>query len=195
MPNNIVAGVEPWGGRTRAVIVDHTGPASYALGGEALNPSSTLGGSNVFGLASFYKIDGGVSNSGNYRADGIYSGNGPRPSVKLKWTYNGSGIGVDAVTQNVAGSAMTVGTTVPIVFAGGGGTGAAGTITVLTATTFSVQITSPGTGYSTAPTATVSGTGGTPPTLTTSLGFNTGGEVAATTNLTTESVRLLVLGG
>ena len=144
MPNNIVAGVEPWGGRTRAVIVDHTGPASYALGGEALNPSSTLGGSNVFGLASFYKIDGGISNSGNYRADGIYSGNGPRPSVKLKWVYNGGGIGVDSVVQNAAGSGMTPGTIVPIVFAGGGGSGAAGTLTVLTATTFSSVITSPG---------------------------------------------------
>lgn len=81
------------------------------------------------------------------------------------WTYSGKQ-GVSSVVQNVAGSGMTPGTVVPLVFSGGGGQGAAGTLTVLTATTFSIQITNTGAGYTSAPTVTVSGTGGTPPTLT-----------------------------
>lgn len=104
------------------------------------------------------------------------------------WRYSGKQ-GV-AVTQNVAGSGMTVGTTVPIVFSGGTGGGAAGTVTVLTATTISINITNAGS-YTVAPTATVSGTGGTPPTLTVALSPSTAatGPVAAGTNLSAEQVQ------
>ncbi len=65
------------------------------------------------------------------------------------------------------GTGMTVGT-YPLVFTGGGGTGAAGTLTVLTPLTFSVTLTSFGSGYVTAP-AVSAATGGTPPVLTASV--------------------------
>ncbi len=87
---------------------------------------------------------------------------------------------------------MTVGVTAPIVFAGGTGSGAVGTITTLTATTISISITNPGV-YTVAPTATVSGTGGTPPTLTVGLA-TAGAQVTAGVNLTGETVRLNYIG-
>jgi len=54
------------------------------------------------------------------------------------------------------GSGMTVGA-YPLAFTGGGGTGAAGTLTVLTATSFSVVLTNQGSGYTSAPTVTATG--------------------------------------
>jgi hypothetical protein len=90
----------------------------------------------------------------------------PFPSIDLprKGTVNVSE-GVTAVT-GTGGTGMTPGT-YPLVFAGGTGSGAAGTITVLTATTFQTVITNPGS-YTVAPTVTAA-TGGTPPTLTAAI--------------------------
>jgi hypothetical protein len=103
------------------------------------------------------------------------------------WQYSGN-LGV-AVVQNVAGSGMTVGVTVPLVFAGGtGGTGAAGTFTTTSATTGYITITNSGSGYTAAPTATVTGTGGTPPTLTVTA-FPGYGPVPNTTNLSAETLQ------
>ena len=96
MPNTAVSGVEPWGGRTRAIVVDHTGPTSYTTGGELLSQSSTLGGSNVFGLASFNLIDTAVSFSGNYRVDCLYGGLGPRSAVRLRWSAINNAVLTDA---------------------------------------------------------------------------------------------------
>ena len=189
MSNTTVAGVEPWGGRSRAVILDHTGPSSYALGGESLSQSSTLGGSNVFGLAGFYKVDGGLTVSGNYRVDASYGGTGSRPSIKLKWTYAGNQLGVDGVTSS-GGSGMTAGT-YPLTFSAGNATG---TITVSTSAVTAINITSPGSGYLAIPTVSAA-TGGTPPTLTAYVGTSVGGEVVAGTNLSGETVRLLAIGG
>jgi hypothetical protein len=86
MGNNAVVGVEPWGSRSRAVFVDHTGPASYPTGGEILTQSNSFGGSNPFGLASFNELVGGLTVSGNYRVDCLYGGTGIRQTVKLKWS-------------------------------------------------------------------------------------------------------------
>ena len=103
------------------------------------------------------------------------------------WQYSGN-LGVSSVVQNAAGVGMTPGTVVPIVFAGGNGTGAAGTVTVLTATTVAIALTNPGAGYTSTPTATVSGTGGTPPTLTAAV-YPGYGPVANTTNLSGETLQ------
>jgi hypothetical protein len=109
------------------------------------------------------------------------------------------------VVQNAAGIGMTApsGTQAPMTFSGGNGTGAAGYITVTGATTCTITITNPGTGYTTAGTATVSNTitGGTAPTLTvsvgtgaavsaTGLGPSDGIEVAVSTNLSAEQVQI-----
>ena len=102
------------------------------------------------------------------------------------WQYSGN-LGV-SVAQNAAGSGMTPGTVVPLVFSGGtGGYGAAGYVTVLTATTIAITITNSGSGYTAAPTATISGTGGTPATLTVTA-FPGYGPVPNTTNLSAETL-------
>ena len=82
---NQVKGVEPWGGRSRATFVDHYGPTSYATGGEPLVMSSTLGGSNQLGLASFDFINTALTKSGNYQVSALYSGVGVRQNVNLIW--------------------------------------------------------------------------------------------------------------
>lgn len=77
-------------------------------------------------------------------------------------------LGTITAVSGTGGSGMTPGT-YALSFSGGGGTGAAGTITVLTATTFSTPVvTNAGTGYTTPPTVTAA-TGGTPPILTATL--------------------------
>ncbi len=82
--------------------------------------------------------------------------------------YAGGLTGMIASVSATGGSGMTPGT-YSLSFSGGGGSGAAGTITVLSATTYSTpQITSAGSGYASAP-AVSAATGGTPPTLTASV--------------------------
>ena len=191
---SIVVGVDPWGGRSKAVIVDHAGPTSYVAGGESITGNS-FGGANVLGLSSFSFVSQALTNSQNYQIVPYMTGTGIRSSVKLKWVYAGASgeQGVNSVYASGAGSGMTVGT-VALVFSGGGGSGAAGTFTALTATTGTIQITSPGTGYTSIPTVSAA-TGGTPPTLVATVGSNEGGEGAAATNLNAEIARLLVIGG
>jgi hypothetical protein len=178
-PANIPAGgrqvFELWG----------TGPASYALAGDPLyfNPTVFLSAIPVF-----------VSQSGNYEILPVPSvTNNTRPTWNLIWTYSGIQ-GVATVVQNAAGSGMTPGTVVAISFSGGGGSGAAGTVTVLTATTISIAITANGSGYTSAPTASVTGTGGTPPTLTATAAAASG-VVAASTVLSGETVQFFAIGG
>jgi hypothetical protein len=88
---------------------------------------------------------------------------------------------------------MTPGTVVPLVFAGGTGGGAAGSLTVLSATTVSIALTNTGS-YTSAPTASVSGTGGTPPTLTVTTAAASG-VVAPGTNLSGETAQFFIMGG
>lgn len=177
-------------GEFRPAVLVGNGPSSYAAAGDPVyNP-----GSNEY--ISF--PSSALTVSGNYEVKFFPASAGagsafvragaPSPSQSgwtAIWTFSGKQ-GV-IVTQNVAGSGMTVGTTVPISFSGGTGGGAAGTVTVLSATTISIKITSTGS-YTVAPTATVSGTGGTPPTLTVALAAS-GGVVAAGTNLSAEVVQ------
>ena len=174
-------------GEFKPAVLWAAGPASYsaALGEVVNNP----------GFGPYVKIPyDAVTLSGNYNVifgpSAVPNIRAGAPSVGQSgwtaiWTLSGKQ-GV-IVTQNAAGIGMTPGTTVPIVFSGGTGGGAAGTVTVLTATTIKINITNTGS-YTSAPTATISGTGGTPATLTVTTAA-AGGVVANGTNLSAEVVQ------
>ena len=176
-------------GEFRLALLCAAGPTSYSslLGDPVSNP-----GSNEY--LSF--PNNCTTLSGNFSVKfiplsvglGQIRAGAPAPSQSgwtAIWLYSGKQ-GV-TVVQNVGGTGMTPGTVAPIVFAGGVGGGAAGTVTVLTATTVAINITNTGS-YTTPPTATVSGTGGTPPTLTVATS-PAAGVVTAGTNLSTELIQ------
>lgn len=175
-------------GEFRQALLYANGPASYASAGDPVNNP----GANEYINFPFQSL----TLSGDYSVEffpanvglNIVRAGAPSPSQSgwtALWQYSGKQ-GVKVV-QNAAGTGMTPGTVVPIVFAGGTGGGAAGTVTVLTATTIAINITSSGS-YTSAPTATISGTGGTPATLTVTT-MPTAGVVAAGTNLSAEQVQ------
>ena len=158
------------------------GPASYVKGGDPV--ALPRFNSYIDAIAG-----NAFSASGNYQVVGIPAAIGPRQVWKAKWLYAGGQIGVDGLSQNVAGSGMTPGLVTPLTFSAGNATG---TFTVLTATTGFITITSSGSGYVAPPaTVTTTGTGGTPPTFNNlTIGLANGAEVAATTNLSAETIQL-----
>ena len=182
-------------GEFRLALLYAVGPASLLAAGDPVyNP-----GANEY--INFPMS--ALTLSGNYEVKfsplatgyNIVRAGAPAPSTSgwnALWSYSGKqGL---AVTQNAAGIGMTPGVVVPIVFTGGTGGGAAGTVTVLTATTISIVLTSTGS-YTVAPTAAISGTGGTPATLTVALSPATSasGPVAAGTNLSAEQLQFAAL--
>jgi hypothetical protein len=179
-------------GDKQMVVVDHTGPASYVSGGETIGNLNTQTGIATQGLSGLDFVDiMDISVSGNYEIASQPTGTGSRKTCKLLWFFSGvNGQGVTA-TQNVAGSGMTVGNVGTIAFSGGTSTvTASGTFKVLTATTGTITITNPGV-YTVAPTsATVTGTGGTPPTMNTPTLVSILAQVNAGANLSGETVRL-----
>lgn len=189
MGNTAVKGYTDVIGKHGLAIYDHTGPASYVTNGEKLTPQ-------IFGLRSIDWAESMRSSSGALATIAISppNGGGNATSIVLMWQYSGTG-SVASVT-GTGQTGMTPGVTVPIAFGApaAGGVQATGTLTVLTATTFSTIITNPGSGYASAPTATVTGTGGTPPTLTAVLSVS-GAQPASGTNLSGVSVRLALIGG
>ena len=52
MPDTALYGVDPVNGRSKWNILDHTGPASYSLGGETYGQSA-YGGPNTVGLNGY----------------------------------------------------------------------------------------------------------------------------------------------
>jgi hypothetical protein len=98
--DKIIAGfADVWGGRTRAVPLDHTGPASYVTGGETFPAQSTFGGPNSLGLSGVYWSSGGLTESGNYIVVPIFGGGaGVHGTIKLKW-YSAIGTEVTAATN------------------------------------------------------------------------------------------------
>jgi hypothetical protein len=179
-------------GEFRNALLYAIGPASYLAAGDPVyNP-----GANEYINFPFSTL----SLSGNYAVTFFPAATGfnairagaPAPSQSgwtALWQYSGKQ-GV-TVVQNAAGSGMTPGTVVAIAFSGGTGGGAAGTVKVLTATTIAITLTNTGS-YTVAPTATISGTGGTPATLTVALAPS-GGVVAPTTNLSAEQIQFACL--
>lgn len=181
-------------GAGKLVPVDHTGPVSYTTGGETLGAVNSITGLAAVGLGTLDAVlPTAISVSGNYSVAAQPSGTGSRKTFKLKWSTIAYTQGVTLVTGS-GGTGMTVGTyALSFTNTGTGGSGAAGTITVLTATTYTITVTNPGSGYTSAPTVTAS-TGGTPPTLTATIGSVSGGEVSSGTNLSSETVRLVYVG-
>lgn len=172
-----------------AILQGVAGPTSYAIstGDPVSNPAPgdfIAAPMPAITLSKRYLVTFFPASAGDVRAGAI---SGMASGWTALWQYSGN-LGV-VVTQNAAGSGMTPGTKVNLVFSGGtGGSGAAGTFTVLTATTGVITITNPGSGYTAAPTATISATGGTPATLTVAVdpGY---GPVPNTTNLSAETLQ------
>lgn len=177
-------------GQGKYISVDYSGPTSYAVTGDPIGTNNNQTGIAALGLSTIDNIEAaGISISGAYQVFAQPSGKGSRKVWNMLW--NGLG-GVVSVTAT-AGTGMTPGT-YPLVFTGGGGTGAAGTITVLTATTVAAPvITNAGRGYTSAPAVTAPATGGTPPTFGTPI-LNAAGPVPAATNLSQETVRIAIIG-
>ena len=183
-------------GGGKIIPVDHTGPASYTTGGETLGNINNMTGISVAGLGSLDMVlgSGSLSESGNYEVKTQQTGLGSRKTFNLLWYAAGVTQGVIDVASSGSPSGMTAGT-YPLVFVntGTGGSGAAGTITVTTSAVTAINITNPGSGYTSAPTVSAA-TGGTPPTLTATIGSVSGGQVASGTNLSGETVRLGYMG-
>jgi hypothetical protein len=175
-------------GEFRLALLYAKGPASLAAAGDPVyNP-----GANEYVNFPFNCL----TLSGNYEVKfapaavgyNIVRAGAPSPSQSgwtALWLYSGrQGV---IVTQDAAGSGMTPGT-YPIVFSGGTGGGASGTVTVSATSVTAVNITNAGS-YTVAPTASIGGfPGGTPATLTVTLAAS-GGPVAAGTDLSTEQVQ------
>ena len=105
----------------------------------------------------------GLLHSGRYRFVQVDSG-ATTANVKVGTVgYARVGSFVQSAVQYVAGSGMTPGTYIVTTAAGGGTTQATIQITVLTATTIATPVVlTPGFGFTSIPTATLTGTGGTP---------------------------------
>ena len=99
------------------------------------------------------------------------------PIGLLQTLVQGVGIAVGAVNVTGAGTGYTPGTHYPLIFTGGGGTGAAGyAVGGGTFVVSGLTVTNGGAGYTTAPTVTISGGGGTGATGTATIasgGVNT----------------------
>lgn len=106
-----------------------------------------------------------------------------------RWTYSSVGDpqGVDSAVIATAGSGQTNGVST-INGSGGGGTGAVVQITIAGGLLTGVKVINPGTGYTSVPTFTVA-QGGTPGTLTATVGNIGGAEVGTGTNLANEVVQ------
>lgn len=180
-------------GEFRQALLYATGPASY----------STTAGDPVYNPGANEYINVPTSTrtqSGNYNVDfqptavglNIIRAGAPNPGQSgwtARWSFTNlnGGSGVASVTGS-GGTGMTVGTyALSIAAPPAGGVQAVGSIQVLTATTYAITITNPGSGYTTAPTTTAA-TGGTPPTLTAHLSV-AGAEVAAGANLSAEQIQ------
>ena len=174
-------------GDKQQVVVDHTGPALYAAGGETIGASNSMTGITVQGLSAIDFVDiMDISVSGTYFVATQPTGKGPRKTAKLIWQYAGTaGQGVDGVVFT-AGTGGTNGTAT-VNATGGGGSGASVSVVTAGGLITSVTLLNPGSGYTTVPTFTpAAGTG----TITATIGSVTGIQVAAGTNLSGETVRL-----
>jgi len=191
MGNVNVKGYPDVWGKHKVSIVDHTGPVSLPAGGEVLGPSSTYGGVNPFGTSSYDFVLASTSISGNYTAVFQPSGTGQRTTGNLIWQFTGaSGAnGVASVTIATPGSGQTNGT-----YTANASSGTAQIqYTIAGGALTTVKVLNPGGPYATPPTFTIAA-GGTAGTVTATLGSIEGMPVGPGTNLSGETIRLLVIG-
>lgn len=169
-----------------ASVSDYQGPASYPAGGDPVPVATLLGAGR---RAHF--IAGTVTVDGLYEVNFKPSGTGPSLNWFAIWEYL-SGQGVDGISIATAGTGQTNGT-YTINGVGGGGTGAQASITIAGGVITAVSILNPGSGYTSAPTFTVA-EGGTPGTLTATIGSIAGVQVANGTNLSASYAKVFALG-
>jgi hypothetical protein len=165
-------------GRKFAWVGYGNGPTSYVTTGDPVSlPLPYTYIDAIFG--------GTITVSGTYYVTPSISQIVTRPAWKLIWNYATAG-SVASVAQNVAGTGMTAGTYTVTATTGT----AQITVVVATATTLgAITVINPGSGYTTAPTFTLTGTGGTPATLTATLS-TINGAVPAGANLSAESIQI-----
>ncbi len=93
-------------GQGRLVPLDHTGPTSYATGGETFGNQNSQTGISFQGLAELDAVIGGPSKSGNYF---VYAYPSNQKQFKLVWVTATNGIPTTTqVTAAVDLSAETV---------------------------------------------------------------------------------------
>ena len=108
----------------------------------------------------------GLLHAGRYRYVQVDSGATAGLVAATKVGFVRTGTFVQSAIQSVAGSGMTVGATVTATTTGGGGTTQATIqVVVLTATTVAITVLTTGSGFTSIPTVTITGTGGTPPSV------------------------------
>ncbi len=92
-------------GQGRIVPDDHTGPASYAAGGETLGQINNMTGIAILGLGSISSVLAcNLSVSGNYQVLTQPTGTGERKTFKLIWLFsgvNGQGVTVPAFSTAI----------------------------------------------------------------------------------------------
>jgi hypothetical protein len=90
-------GADPVNGRSKWVILDHYGPASYVTNGEEWPPQSTYGGPNSIGLSGLQWVNGGTSESGTYRVVPVFGGGASvKGTILLVWYVISTGLEVGA---------------------------------------------------------------------------------------------------
>lgn len=172
-----------------AGVVGYSGPTSYVpTTGDPIATAGILGaGRRVHSILTsltsngLYKIVAQPDNALGVPA-----------SWSARWSYFGDVTGVTGIVIATAGSGQTNGSYV-IAASGGGGTGATVAITIAGGAITVATVTNPGSGYTSIPTFTVA-EGGTPGTLTASIGSIGGGEVVAGTDLSGSSAILFAIG-
>lgn len=188
-------------GEFRLALLYGSGPASYATAGDPVyNP----------GANEYINFPMSVlSASGNYRVAfeptsvglNIVRAGAPSPSQsgwKARWfNVGGATTGSGVLSVTITGGGTYTGTVPGVTFAAApaGGTTATGTAILNGAGTavVGVLITNPGAGYLTAPAVTFSTGGATGTAVLSSAGSSAGSEVAATTNLSGETIQFASL--
>lgn len=166
--------------------ISATGPKSYsALNGDVINFQSTQFPSAVPG--------GFLTKSGSYELKPFPSiTSNLRPTWAFRWFYSGVGNsqGVDSVVIATAGTGQTNGVYTATSSTGG----AVLQYTIAGGLLTGIKLLNPGSGLTAVPTFTIAA-GGTPGTVTATIGSVAGVEVGDGTDLSAEQVQFFVIGG
>lgn len=191
MDTSYVQGQSVEYGEFKPALLTGNGPTSYSqTTGDILNNPASSDYINFpmdcTTQSGSYHLSAQPTSAGQIRAGA------PSPSQSgwaWHWFYSSAGNpqGVDSIAIATAGSGQTNGVST-VAASGGGGTGAIVQITIAGGAITSAKVLNPGTGYTSVPTFTVA-QGGTPGTLTATIGNVGGAEVATGTNLSAEIVQ------